>query len=65
VVTRKWRRIHYEGLYDLQSPNIIWAIIINNERGELVTFMREKKGAYRVFVGRTEGSRPLGRPGCR
>jgi len=38
---------------------------MKNERGEHVTFMREKKGACRVFVGRPEGSRPLGRPGCR
>jgi hypothetical protein len=30
-----------------------------------VTLMREQKGAYRVFVGRPEGSRWLGRPGCR
>jgi hypothetical protein len=65
VVKRKWRRLHSEEFYNLQSPNIIPAIIIKNERGELMTFMREKKGAYRVFVGRPEGSRPLGRPGCR
>jgi hypothetical protein len=24
--------------------------------------MREKRGAYRIFVGRPEGRRPLGRP---
>ena len=65
MVTRKWRRLHNEELYNLQSPNIIPAIIIKNERGELVTLMREKKGAYRDFVGRPEGSRPLGRPGFR
>jgi len=65
VLTRKWRRLHNKELYDLQSPNIIRMIIIKNERGEHVTLMRKKKGAYRVFVGRPEGSRPLGRPGCR
>jgi len=64
-VTGECRRLHNEELYDLQPPNIIRVIIIKNERGEHVTLMREKKGAYRVFVGRPEGSRPLGRPGCR
>jgi hypothetical protein len=65
VVTRKWRRLHNEELYDLQSPNIIWMIIIKNERGEHVTLVRGNRGAYRVFVGRPEESRPLERPGCR
>jgi hypothetical protein len=27
-----------------------------------VTRIREKRGAYRVLVGRPEGKRPLGRP---
>jgi hypothetical protein len=27
-----------------------------------VAFMREKRGAYRVLVGKHEGKRPLGRP---
>jgi hypothetical protein len=27
--------------------------------------MGEKRGAYRIFVGRLEGRRPLGRPRCR
>jgi hypothetical protein len=27
--------------------------------------MGEKKGAYRILVGRPEGRRPLGRPMCR
>ena len=36
-----------------------------NESGEHMTLMREKKGAYWVFVGKPEGGRPLGRPRCR
>jgi len=64
-VTEEWRILHNEVLYGLQSPNIVRVIIIKNERGQHVTLMREKKGACRVFVGRPEGSRPLGRPGCR
>jgi hypothetical protein len=27
-----------------------------------VAYMREKRGAYRILVGRYEGRRPLGRP---
>jgi hypothetical protein len=27
--------------------------------------MREKRGVYRVLVGKPEGKRPLGRPRCR
>ena len=64
-MTRKWRRLHNEELYGLQSPDIVRVIIIKNERGEHVTLKREKKGACRVFVERPEGSRPFGRPGCR
>jgi len=26
---------------------------------------RERRGAYRVLVGRSDGKRPFGRPGCR
>jgi hypothetical protein len=27
--------------------------------------IREKRNAYRIFVGKPEGRRPLGRPRCR
>jgi hypothetical protein len=27
--------------------------------------MGEKRNAYRLFVGKPDGKRPLGRPGCR
>jgi hypothetical protein len=27
--------------------------------------MEERKGVYRVLVGKTEGKRPLGRPRCK
>jgi hypothetical protein len=30
-----------------------------------VTRVRERRGAYRVLVGKPEGKRPLGRPSCR
>jgi hypothetical protein len=32
------------------------------EVGGVCSFMREKRNAYRVFVGKPEGKRPLGRP---
>jgi hypothetical protein len=30
-----------------------------------VARMGEKRNAYRIFVGKPEGTRPLGRPRCR
>ena len=30
-----------------------------------VVRMRERRGIYSVLVGKREGKRPLGRPGCR
>jgi hypothetical protein len=30
-----------------------------------VARMREKRNAYRILVGKLEGKRPPGRPGCR
>ena len=30
-----------------------------------VALMEQSKNAFRVFMGRPEGKRPLGRPGCR
>jgi hypothetical protein len=58
------RRLHNEELDDLySSPNIIW--VINSRRMRWaghVTRMGEKRGAYRILVGRPEGRRPLGRP---
>jgi hypothetical protein len=45
------------------SPNIIR--VIKSRRmiwAGHVACMGEKRGAYRILVGRSEGSRPLGRP---
>jgi hypothetical protein len=63
-VTGEWRRLHHEELTDLYSlPNIIQVIKLRRMRwvGH-VAFMGERRGAYRLFVGKPEGKRPLGRP---
>jgi hypothetical protein len=65
-VTGEWRRLHNEELNDLySSPNIIQVIKSRRMRwAGHVTRMGEKRGAYRILVGRPEGRRPLGRPRC-
>jgi hypothetical protein len=63
-VTGEWRRLHNEELNDLYlSPNIIRMIKSRRMRwaGHVVR-MGEGRGAYRIWVGRPEGRRPLGRP---
>jgi hypothetical protein len=63
-VTGEWRRLHNDDLYS--SPNVIRVIKSRIMRwvGH-VARMGEKRGAYRILVGRPEGRRPLGRPRCR
>jgi hypothetical protein len=64
-VTGEWRRLHKEELNDLySSANIIRVIKSRRMRwAEHVARMWEKRGAYSILVGRSEGRRPLGRPG--
>jgi hypothetical protein len=63
-VTGEWRRLHNEELNNLySSPNIIRVIKLRRMRwAGHVARMGEGRGAYRIFVGRREGRRPLGRP---
>jgi len=63
-VTGEWRRLHSEELSDLySSPNIVRVIKSRRMRwAGHVARMGEKRGVYRVLVGRPEGKRPLGRP---
>jgi hypothetical protein len=65
--TGEWRRLDNEELSDLYlSPNIIR--VIKSRRMRLagnIARMGEKRGAYRILVGRPEGRRPLRRPRSR
>jgi len=63
-VTRKWRKLNNEGLNDLySSPSIVGVIKSRGMRlAGHVARMGERRGVYRVLVGKPEGKRPLGRP---
>jgi hypothetical protein len=63
-VTRESRRLHNEELNDpYSSSNIIRVIKSRRMRwvGHVAS-MGQKRGAYRILVGRPEGRRPLGKP---
>ena len=60
-VTGEWRRLHNEKLNVLYfSPNTI-RVIKKNEMGGTRSTYGERRGAYRVLVGRPEVKRPFGR----
>jgi hypothetical protein len=63
-VTGEWRKLHNEELRDLYSlPSLIRIIKSRKMRwAGHVARMGEKRNAYRFFVGKPEGKRPLGRP---
>jgi len=60
----EWRKLHNEELNDAySSPNIVLVIISRRMRwAGHVAHMGERRGVYRVLVGKPEGTRPLGRP---
>jgi hypothetical protein len=62
--TGEWRRLHNEELYDLYSSPNINRVIKSRRMGwaGYVARMGEKRGAYRILVGKPEARRPLGRP---
>jgi len=61
-VTGEWRKLHNEELNDLYfSPNKVWVIQSKTRWAGHVVGMGEKRGVYRVLVGKPEGRRPLGR----
>jgi hypothetical protein len=63
-VTREWRKLHNEELIDLYSPpNIVRAIKSRGLRwAGHVAHMGERRGVYRILVGKPEGKRPHERP---
>jgi hypothetical protein len=56
--------LHNDELHSLySSPNIVRVIKSRRMRWTgHVARIRERRGVYRVLVGRPEGKRPLGRP---
>jgi hypothetical protein len=66
-VTGEWRKLNNEEFNDLYcSPNII--SVIKSRRMKWaghVARMGERKGVYRILVGKPEGRRPLGTPSHR
>ena len=61
------RKLHNEELNDLYSSLIIFRVIKPRRMkwAGYVVYMGERRGVYRVLVGKPEGKRPLGRPRCR
>jgi hypothetical protein len=62
-VTGGWRKLHNEELHNLYSlPSLIR--MINSRRRWVGQVMRmgSKRNAYRIFVGKPEGKKQLGKP---
>jgi hypothetical protein len=62
--TGEWRKLQNEEFNDLYfSPNILQVIKSRRMRwAGNVARIGERRGIYRVLVGKHEGKRPLGRP---
>ena len=62
-VTGEWRKLHNEDFSYLCSPNINRVIKSRRMRwAGHVACMGERRGIYRVLVGKPEEKRPLRRP---
>jgi hypothetical protein len=65
-VMEEWRKLHNEELRKLHSsPSIIRIIKSRRMRwAGYVARRGEKRNTYRLLVGKTKGTRPLGSPRC-
>jgi hypothetical protein len=65
--TGEWRKLYNEELNDMySSPNMVWVIKSRRMRwAGHVASTGERRGVYRVLVGKPDGNGPLGRPRCR
>jgi len=63
-VTGEWRKLHNEELNDVYCSTNIVRLIKSRRMGWAghVARMGERKGIYRVLVGKFEDERSLGRP---
>ena len=62
-VTGECGKLHNEKLNDLySSPNMVGVMKRRMRWAGHVACMDQSKGVYRVFVGKPEGKKPLGRP---
>jgi len=63
-VIGEWRKVHSEELNDQYCSPIIVRVIKSRRMrwAGNVARMGERRGVYRVLVGKSEGKRPLGRP---
>jgi hypothetical protein len=61
-VTGELRKLHNKELNVLYSPNIFWVIKPRMRWAGHVARIGERRGVYRVLMGKPEGKRPLGRP---
>jgi hypothetical protein len=62
-VTGKWRKLHNDELNGLYSSPYIVRMIKSRKMSWVghVARMGERRGVYRVLVGKPKGKRPLGR----
>jgi hypothetical protein len=63
-VTGSWRKMHDEELHNFY-PSLSIIRMMKSRRmswGVHVARMGAKRNAYRIFVGKSEGKRPLRRP---